>query len=133
MTKKITISLVIGTIAFFATLAIDGSLHFPVTTTEFFKWLVIIIATICCTLVPGTGTEVEASTGDHEATELGTVKWFNVKKGYGFITRDQGEDIFVHYRNIQGKGRKVIAEGQRVRFVVTTGDKGLQADQVEEA
>lgn len=62
--------------------------------------------------------------------ELGTVKWFNVKKGYGFITRDQGEDVFVHFRNIRGSGRRSISDGQRVEFVVVTGDKGLQADDV---
>ncbi|MDP4597670.1 MAG: cold shock domain-containing protein [Pseudomonadales bacterium] len=59
------------------------------------------------------------------------MKWFNVKKGFGFITRDGGEDIFVHYRNIEGNGRRTIAEGQRVKFVVIDGDKGLQADEVE--
>ena len=63
--------------------------------------------------------------------EAGTVKWFNVKKGYGFITRDQGDDVFVHFRNIQGSGRRSIAEGQRVKFRVVDGDKGLQADDVE--
>ncbi len=62
--------------------------------------------------------------------ELGTVKWFNVRKGYGFITRDQGDDVFVHFRNIEGTGRRAISEGQRVQFRVTTGDKGLQADEV---
>ncbi|MDK1025372.1 MAG: cold shock domain-containing protein [Gammaproteobacteria bacterium] len=65
-----------------------------------------------------------------EPFELGTVKWFNVKKGYGFITRDQGDDVFVHFRNIKGSGRRSISEGQRVEFKVTTGDKGLQADEV---
>lgn len=65
-----------------------------------------------------------------EPFELGTVKWFNVKKGYGFITRDQGDDVFVHFRNITGSGRRSISEGQRVEFKVTTGDKGLQADEV---
>ena len=73
-----------------------------------------------------------ASTGGGPREE-GTVKWFNVRKGYGFITRDQGEDVFVHFRNIEGTGRKAIAEGQRVSFVVTSGDKGPQADQVESA
>ncbi len=66
-----------------------------------------------------------------EDFEEGAVKWFNTKKGYGFITRDEGDDIFVHYRNLQGKGRRVISEGQRVSFVVVDGDKGLQADEVE--
>ena len=63
--------------------------------------------------------------------ETGTVKWFNVQKGYGFIVRDQGDDVFVHYRNIVGQGRRSIAEGQRVSFSVVNGDKGPQADQVE--
>ncbi|HIG41163.1 MAG TPA: cold shock domain-containing protein [Gammaproteobacteria bacterium] len=63
--------------------------------------------------------------------ETGTVKWFNVKKGYGFITRDKGDDVFVHYRNILGNGRRAVSEGQRVQFIVIDGDKGLQADEVE--
>ena len=66
-----------------------------------------------------------------ESTRIrGTVKWFNVKKGYGFITRDQGNDIFVHYRNIEGSGRRSINDGERVSFIVVDGDKGLQADEV---
>lgn len=63
--------------------------------------------------------------------EPGTVKWFNFNKGFGFITRENGEDIFVHFRSIRGKGRKSLPEGQRVEFVVTKGDKGLQAEDVE--
>ena len=73
-------------------------------------------------------TQVSASV--MQETETGTVKWFNVKKGYGFITRDQGDDVFVHFRNIEGDGRRSISEGQRVTFIVVPGDKGLQADQV---
>ena len=63
----------------------------------------------------------------------GTVKWFNTRKGYGFITRDQGEDIFVHFRNVKGSGRKAIREGERVSFIVISSDKGPQADQVKMA
>lgn len=63
--------------------------------------------------------------------EQGTVKWFNVSKGFGFITRENGEDIFVHYRNIRGEGRRRLFDGQLVEFCVTTGDKGLQADDIE--
>lgn len=62
--------------------------------------------------------------------ETGTVKWFNFSKGYGFITRENGEDLFVHFRSIQGSGRRVLNEGQEVEFVVGTGDKGLQAEDV---
>ena len=60
----------------------------------------------------------------------GTVKWFDAGKGYGFITRDQGEDIFVHFRNIKDNNRRSMAEGKRVEFVVIDSEKGLQADEV---
>ncbi len=63
--------------------------------------------------------------------QTGTVKWFNDAKGFGFITQAQGEDLFVHFRSIQGSGFKSLQEGQKVTFVVTRGQKGLQADQVQ--
>nr|WP_304598792.1 cold-shock protein [Endozoicomonas sp. OPT23] len=62
--------------------------------------------------------------------ETGTVKWFNVSKGFGFITRDSGDDVFVHYRAIRGEGHRTLSEGQRVEFVVVDKDKGLQAEDV---
>lgn len=57
----------------------------------------------------------------------GTVKWFNESKGFGFITRDDGTDVFVHYSAIQGDGFKTLAEGDSVSFDVVDGDKGLKA------
>ncbi|MFT3741599.1 MAG: cold-shock protein [Gammaproteobacteria bacterium] len=63
--------------------------------------------------------------------ETGTVKWFNDTKGFGFIQRTDGEDIFVHFRAIQGEGFKTLKEGQKVSFVLAKGEKGLQADQVQ--
>lgn len=63
--------------------------------------------------------------------EKGTVKWFNNSKGYGFITRDAGGDVFVHYRAIRGDGYKSLDEGVRVEFTVTEGQKGLQAEEVD--
>jgi len=57
----------------------------------------------------------------------GQVKWFNDAKGYGFITQEGGEDVFVHYSAIQAQGFKSLAEGDRVEFEVTRGPKGLQA------
>jgi CspA family cold shock protein len=64
--------------------------------------------------------------------ERGTVKWFNVSKGYGFITRDAGGDVFVHFRSIrgQGRGRRSLNEGQTVEFILTEGEKGPQAEEV---
>ena len=63
--------------------------------------------------------------------ETGTVKWFNDAKGYGFITRDAGEDVFVHHSAIQSGGFRSLQENQRVEFVVEQGAKGLQAVQVK--
>jgi CspA family cold shock protein len=67
-----------------------------------------------------------------ENAEQGTVKWFNTSKGFGFITREDGSDIFVHHRSIrgQGQGRRRLLEGQRVMFVEGIGEKGPQADNV---
>ena len=62
--------------------------------------------------------------------EDGTVKWFDSNKGYGFITRSMGEDIFVHFRSIRGNGYRSLHEGQAVEFVVTDGDKGPQAEDI---
>lgn len=64
------------------------------------------------------------------AREKGTVKWFNSEKGFGFIQRDSGEDVFVHFKSIRGDGYRSLEEGQRVEFSVTQGQKGLQADEV---
>ncbi|HBA54227.1 cold-shock protein [Syntrophorhabdus aromaticivorans] len=60
----------------------------------------------------------------------GTVKWFNDAKGYGFITQEDGTDVFVHHTAIQGSGFKSLSEGQSVTFDVTNGPKGLQATNV---
>lgn len=62
--------------------------------------------------------------------ETGTVKWFNNKKGFGFIVRDEGEDIFVHFSSIKTEGFKSLQEGQKVEFTVGTTEKGPQAQDV---
>jgi CspA family cold shock protein len=65
--------------------------------------------------------------------EVGTVKWFNDAKGFGFISRDGGPDVFVHFRAITGSGFKSLQEGQKVSFKVVQGQKGLQAEDVTPA
>ncbi|MBS0590361.1 MAG: cold-shock protein [Proteobacteria bacterium] len=65
--------------------------------------------------------------------EVGTVKWFNDSKGFGFISRESGPDVFVHFRAIQGTGFRTLQEGQKVSFKVVQGQKGLQADEVNPA
>lgn len=61
----------------------------------------------------------------------GTVKWFNDAKGFGFISRENGPDVFVHFRAIQGTGFKTLKEGQKVSFKVVPGQKGEQAEEVQ--
>ena len=63
--------------------------------------------------------------------EQGTVKWFNSSKGYGFISRESGEDVFVHFNAISGDGYRSLDEGDRVQFEVQQGPKGLQAANVQ--
>lgn len=62
--------------------------------------------------------------------EEGTVKWFNLNKGFGFIVRDAGGEVFVHFRSIKGVGHRSLREGQRVRFVALASHKGMQAEEV---
>ena len=62
--------------------------------------------------------------------ETGTVKWFNSSKGYGFITRAEGDDVFVHYKAIEGEGYRTLEEGDQVQFEIEQGPKGLQAANV---
>jgi CspA family cold shock protein len=65
--------------------------------------------------------------------ETGTVKWFNAAKGFGFIQRENGEDVFVHFSAIAANGYRTLEEGARVSFVVKSGPKGLQAEDVNVA
>lgn len=69
--------------------------------------------------------------GGTAGREQGEIKWFNVSKGYGFITRQSGEDVFVHFRSIRGNGRRNLRDGQRVEFIVVDSEKGPQAEEVE--
>jgi len=97
--------------------------------------LTFVFSFVSAQLVPArrrrqrsSGTMVESDVED--GRERGVVKWFNVKKGFGFITWDEGEDVFVHFRSIRGQGHRSLNEGQRVKFSVVRGDKGPQAEDV---
>jgi CspA family cold shock protein len=72
----------------------------------------------------------KGSKGFMEERETGTVKWFNDSKGYGFIQRDNGSDVFIHYSEIKGEGYRSLEKGQRVEFSIIQSDKGLQAHSV---
>jgi cold shock protein len=70
------------------------------------------------------------NTKEYPKMEQGTVKWFNDAKGFGFLSRDNGEDVFVHHTAIKSQGFRTLQEGQRVEFNVTKGPKGWQAENV---
>ena len=96
-------------------------------------WITSFISILAgCIIVSIGGRKTTAYHSDEigDGREIGTVKWFNAAKGFGFITRENGDDVFVHFRSIQGKGHRSLGEGQRVAFEVTDGDKGLQAVEV---
>ncbi|NKQ12718.1 cold-shock protein [Pseudomonas sp. SST3] len=75
-------------------------------------------------------SQPKRATAPAAGRETGTVKWFNTSKGFGFISRDSGDDVFVHFRAIRGEGHRVLVEGQRVDFTIMMRDKGLQAEDV---
>ena len=94
--------------------------------------LIIIAVAVALHLATNLRIHSRSSTGSQDLgdRETGTVKWFNTSKGFGFISRDSGDDIFVHFRAIRGEGHRVLVEGQRVEFAVMQRDKGLQAEDV---
>ena len=141
---KLLLSLVIAILASTLTnLAISGEvlgeplllLAFFVTTTA----TALIVGAKQVSAVPGSNQASTALASNqatqkpqaHDANrERGTVKWFNVSKGFGFIVKDDGEEIFVHFRSIRGEGRRSLRDGQAVSFSVTESDKGPQAEDV---
>ena len=140
--KIFIISLIISTIASVVSIQLHAATSFSesfalLITAAYAKlWVISFISIFVASLLSAkTGStksprsEVIIS-GDQER---GTVKWFNAAKGFGFITRENGEDVFVHFRSIQGKGHRSLGEGQAVIFSVTEGDKGLQAVDVTSA
>lgn len=145
---KLSISVVIATIAYtLSSILFTGGVQLTGGPFDLRLLLAFILATGTTALVIRSGAgdnhqavkqpaqdempaASEATTGDRET---GEVKWFNVSKGFGFIIKDDGEEIFVHFRSIRGEGRRSLRDGQRVSFVVAQSDKGPQAEDVAPA
>jgi len=110
----------------FEALAASGS-----TGAALFAGGVILISAFTSSLLASwwNGGQVAVVSGASGADQ-GVVKWFNVAKGFGFITVDNGDDIFVHFRDIRGKGHRSLTAGQRVAFEIKETDKGPQAHEV---
>lgn len=102
--------------------------NLPLTALSLFTAL--LIGTSWASTASDAGDYASYENGSQSSRETGSVKWFNANKGFGFITRDSGDDVFVHFRSIRGDGHRVLRDGQRVEFEVTEGEKGLQADDV---
>ena len=142
---KLIISLVIAVIAFVLTsIMLTGEVMLVGETIDLRLLIAFFVATTATALIvrdtvhPATDTDTHVAEGSarHGPSsdadrEYGTVKWFNVSKGFGFIVRENGEEIFVHFRSIRGEGRRGLRDGQEVSYVVTESDKGPQAEDVE--
>ncbi|AJQ96756.1 cold-shock protein [Gynuella sunshinyii] len=99
-------------------------------TSKVTMYAIGVIATAITILF---GLYIDAALNDSEVIddrEEGVVKWFNVSKGFGFVTRENGDDVFVHFRSIRGRGHRSLQEGQRVKFGLVESSKGLQAEDV---
>ncbi|WP_306422025.1 cold-shock protein [Marinobacterium sedimentorum] len=116
---------------------VEVALSVPVLAVVFAVVLAACLASGWGVKSQAQATEMELSEEEYDdendARETGQVKWFNVSKGFGFITRENGDDVFVHFRNIRGRGHRSLTEGQQVRFNVRESDKGLQAEDVSVA
>ncbi len=146
MAIKLVLAAILSLVLYVALSFFEGArLSFPSSANDVGKLAILFLGVLVATLLGGQSSvdfddETDVDEDDFDASdedefddedyENGTVKWFNTKKGYGFITRENGEDLFVHFRNIKGRGRRSLNDGEPVTFVVIEGDKGLQADQV---
>ena len=141
--KILIISLIISVIASVAsiqthatTTSFADSFALLITASYAKLWAISFISIFIASLIAVKFTS--SASGNSNITisgdqERGTVKWFNAAKGFGFITRENGEDVFVHFRSIQGKGHRSLGEGQPVIFSIAEGEKGLQAVDVTSA
>jgi CspA family cold shock protein len=140
--KTLIISLIVSIIASTISVQLLSTASFAeafslLLTAQYTKlWAISFVSILIAAILSTRSSSSKSSAFDGEMSddqERGTVKWFNAAKGFGFITRENGEDVFVHFRSIQGKGHRSLGEGQAVIFSVTEGDKGLQAVDVTSA
>ncbi len=118
-------------LAVIATLLLQYSQQASISHFDIVPFLIIFVACFSASLLSPAINIAGGISPTGNKKEQGKVKWFNASKGYGFITKASGEEVFVHFRSIKGKGRKVLREGQQVKFIETVGDKGPQAEDVE--
>ncbi|MEQ8956123.1 MAG: cold-shock protein [Gammaproteobacteria bacterium] len=129
--KPITIALVLTLLACVPLFFLSSSqFQFSSQSLPIFAISLFVLLLIAMFWSSQAGQQPLRSTGGNSPRESGNVKWFNANKGFGFITRENGDDVFVHFRSIRGEGRRVLKDGQRVEFEVSEGEKGLQADDV---
>ncbi len=142
--KILIISFIISVIATIASIqghtttatSIGESISLLMSSAYAKLWAISFISILVASILAAKTGSSKSKTSDVAISgdqERGTVKWFNAAKGFGFITRENGEDVFVHFRSIQGKGHRSLGEGQAVIFSVAEGDKGLQAVDVTSA
>jgi len=124
--RNVVISLIFSSVAAF----IATKFSLVELTLQSLAYLLLVTTFISTMVATVRVSAIGGEDVSRDGRESGTVKWFNGTKGYGFITRDSGDDVFVHYRSIRGKGHRSLVEGQAVFFHVSDGDKGLQADDV---
>jgi cold shock CspA family protein len=128
--KPVHLALTVYVVGFAAVNLMEVALS-PIMPNTVSFWLPLAVLVILPALVMLVMALPPLPTRVKGPREHGRVKWFNATKGFGFITREQGDDVFVHYRSIRGEGHRTLREGQRVEFVVMKGDKGLQAEDVQ--
>ncbi len=140
--KILIISLIVSTIASVVSIQahtstnLNESINLLMTPDYANLWIISFLSVWIAAILSVKATSSRSGGSDVTISgdqERGTVKWFNAAKGFGFITRENGEDVFVHFRSIQGKGHRSLGEGQAVIFSVAEGDKGLQAVDVTSA
>jgi cold shock protein len=137
LTTKLFISIAIAAITAMVTSVLLNGHYIP---QQLLLLITFFIATTATAFIVGSSKGTAVSSGAEKAghmplvagatREHGTVKWFNVTKGFGFIVKDDEEEIFVHFRSIRGEGRRGLRDGQSVSFVVAQSDKGPQAEDV---